>query len=282
MKYDAWGNCTVCNSDGTPNTSSTFIGNINPFRYRGYYWDKELGLYYLHSRYYDPAICRFISLDDVDYLTPDTLGGLNLYSYCNNNPIMYADPSGCLAISTLILLLCVGAGAIAGGTYAGSVAYNSGMRDWELVGWTVAGAVAGAVVGGIVGYYTGPIAADLFSSGALAFAGGLGSTGLALSGSVAGTLVAVGALGLTTVGALTGSGFIMFAKTSRQSGKSTASNKPSWVNERMIDPSKSAQQNATDILNWKYGLGNWHKGPGTEFNKIVKWIERYLRYYRGW
>ena len=52
--YNAWGNCTVCNSDGTPNTSSTFIGNITPFRYRGYYWDKDLGLYYLHSRYYAP------------------------------------------------------------------------------------------------------------------------------------------------------------------------------------------------------------------------------------
>ena len=37
-----------------------------------------------------------------------------------------------------------------------------------------------------------------------------------------------------------------------------------------------------DILEWKYGPGNWPKGPGTEYNKIVKWIERYLRYYRGW
>ncbi|MBQ3572411.1 MAG: hypothetical protein IJA15_06260 [Clostridia bacterium] len=43
-RYNAWGNCTVCNSDGTPNTSTDFIGNINPFRYRGYYWDIRRGV----------------------------------------------------------------------------------------------------------------------------------------------------------------------------------------------------------------------------------------------
>ena len=47
---------------------SRHIGNINPFRYRGYYFDRETGLYYLNSRYYDPAICRFINADDVAYL----------------------------------------------------------------------------------------------------------------------------------------------------------------------------------------------------------------------
>ena len=45
--YDAWGNGKVCNASGTENTSSSFIGNINPFRYRGYYYDAETGLYYL-------------------------------------------------------------------------------------------------------------------------------------------------------------------------------------------------------------------------------------------
>lgn len=50
----------------------------------------------------------------------------------------------------------------------------------------------------------------------------------------------------------------------------------------MVDPTKTAQQNAKEILDWKYGPGNWQKGPGTEYNKIVKWIERYLRYYKGW
>ena len=87
-------NCTVCNPDGAVNTSADFIGNMNPFRYRGYYWDRDLQLYHLQTRYYDPAIGRFISPDSYEYLDPKSFGGLNLYCYCYNNPIMYADPSG--------------------------------------------------------------------------------------------------------------------------------------------------------------------------------------------
>ena len=49
----------------------------------------------------------------------------------------------------------------------------------------------------------------------------------------------------------------------------------------MVDPTKTVQQNATDILNRKYGFGNWKKGPKTEYNEIVKWIQRHLMYYRG-
>ena len=70
------------------------MANINPIRYRSYYYDKEIGLYYLNNRYYDPEIMRFISLDDISYLEYDVLGGLNLWTYCNNNPIMYVDPDG--------------------------------------------------------------------------------------------------------------------------------------------------------------------------------------------
>ena len=92
--YDAWGNHKVYNPDGTENTNTAFIGNINPIRYRGYYYDSESGLYYLMSRYYDPSIGQFISPDTSDYLAPDTIGGVDLYAYCNNNPIMYVDPTG--------------------------------------------------------------------------------------------------------------------------------------------------------------------------------------------
>ena len=62
-EYDAWGGCKVCNADGSENTSETFIGNINPFRYKSYYYDSETKLYYLISRYYDPETGRFISPD---------------------------------------------------------------------------------------------------------------------------------------------------------------------------------------------------------------------------
>jgi RHS repeat-associated protein len=94
--YDAWGNCKVFNSYGEEDIDGSTIGNINPFRYRGYYYDTETGLYYLNARYYDPQTCRFISADTLSILdeTMAQVNGLNLYMYCNNNPVMDVDPSG--------------------------------------------------------------------------------------------------------------------------------------------------------------------------------------------
>jgi len=97
-RYDGWGKQKVMNPDGSENESSTFLGNINPFRYRGYYYDIETGLYYLKTRYYDPEIGRFITIDDISYLAPDTINGLNLYAYCGNNPIKYVDRLGNMPI----------------------------------------------------------------------------------------------------------------------------------------------------------------------------------------
>ena len=89
--YDAYGNCSVI--------TNSLVGLMNPFRYRGYYYDSDLGLYYLQSRYYDPQTGRFINADDVSYLDPETIHGLNLYAYCLNNPVMYVDPVGHFVIS---------------------------------------------------------------------------------------------------------------------------------------------------------------------------------------
>lgn len=115
--YDAWGNHKVLNADGTENTDATFVGNINPIRYRSYYYDTETGLYYLQSRYYDPEVGRFISMDDINYLDPETIGGTNLYAYCLNNPVKYIDLTGnfpWLALLIFAGVLIVGGGAIGG------------------------------------------------------------------------------------------------------------------------------------------------------------------------
>ena len=88
--YDAWGNFTTTYHNGATSSS---IAAKNPYRYRGYYYDSETGLYYLRSRYYDPNVGRFINADG--YIsTGQGLTGYNMYAYCNNNPVMYVDPNG--------------------------------------------------------------------------------------------------------------------------------------------------------------------------------------------
>ncbi|MBQ7857502.1 MAG: RHS repeat-associated core domain-containing protein [Oscillospiraceae bacterium] len=93
--YDAWGACTVsydATATATGETEPINIATVNPFRYRSYYFDTETGLYYLQSRYYDPALGRFISADVM--LDTATVIGFNLFAYCGNNPIMHVDPMG--------------------------------------------------------------------------------------------------------------------------------------------------------------------------------------------
>ena len=151
-KYDAYGK--VVKEEG----NSELI-EINSYLYKGYYYDKETSLYYCNSRYYDPEVKRFISIDDISYLDIETIGGINLYAYCMNNPIMYADPSGHFAISLTMLGLIIGAvvGATAGGIVAYNIAKDHGAEGWELFGWTMAGIVGGGVIGGALGAGVGAI-----------------------------------------------------------------------------------------------------------------------------
>ena len=90
-KYDAWGKCQTTVVDST----ATEIATLNPFRYRSYYLDTETGFYFLKTRYYDPEIGRFMTIDDISYLDPNSINGLNLYAYCGNNPINRYDSAGC-------------------------------------------------------------------------------------------------------------------------------------------------------------------------------------------
>ena len=92
--YDAWDNHKVVSANGTTITSSTHIGNVNPFRYRGYYYDTETGLYFLQTRYYDPEVGRFLNRDSVSYAAPEKIDGLNLYAYCLNNPMGLINNGG--------------------------------------------------------------------------------------------------------------------------------------------------------------------------------------------
>ena len=143
--YDAWGNHVVLNPNGTTNTSTSFIGNINPIRYRGYYYDVETQLYWVSSRYYSPELCRWISPDSIEYLDPSSINGLNLYAYCGNNPVMYSDGSGHFPV--LALLIGIGFGALFGGAFAGISSYNQGNRGKALIGDILGGALIGGALG---------------------------------------------------------------------------------------------------------------------------------------
>ncbi len=142
-QYDAYGKHKVINHTGDN------IGNINPFRYRGYYFDVETGWYYLNARYYSPTMGRFISPDKLSILdeTRSQINGLNLYMYCGDNPVMNVDPSGYFIFS--ILAVVIGAAIGATVSAATNIVSQGIQNGWNNINW---GEVAwNAVIGGIGG-----------------------------------------------------------------------------------------------------------------------------------
>ena len=91
-EYDAWGNIV---------SSSGRLAEINPLRYRGYYYDNETGFYYLQSRYYDPANRRFINADCYTCTNNSNEIACNMFTYCYNNPIIYHDSCGTEPVETI-------------------------------------------------------------------------------------------------------------------------------------------------------------------------------------
>ncbi|WP_134219971.1 RHS repeat-associated core domain-containing protein [Pelotomaculum sp. FP] len=91
--YDPWGK------------QISYTGTLDkpqPFRYAGYYFDEETGLYYLKSRYYSPTLGRFLTKDSIEYIKYGNPQTLNLYTYAENNPISNIDPNGEGILSTIV------------------------------------------------------------------------------------------------------------------------------------------------------------------------------------
>ena len=192
--YDAWGNHIVTPTD----EAYSELSQLNPFRYRGYYYDTETNLYYLKTRYYDPEVGRFITIDDLSYLDPDTINGLNLYAYCGDNPVMAVDPngaswssfwssvgnwfkdnwakvvSGIAIVAGVVTMFIPGAQVVSGlllsagvssliGGYANEAAGGSFLGGW--IGGLISGimsAIPGLnIIGGMVGGMLGNIATGL-------------------------------------------------------------------------------------------------------------------------
>ena len=242
--YDAWGNVLTATENGSYNYAA-----LNPLRYRGYYYDSETGFYYLQSRYYDPMLKRFLSADK--YLsTGHGFLGFNAFAYCINNPLRFIDESG----------------------------NEEGVLEWwAATMWWLCGADGPIPIGDII-----------YAGGAVI----LFVVDLALVEEVAETPSSTLSQAKTDSKTKTPSKTASSStpadpnnnnnkkkNESRRSEKEKASDRPSWVDPTDVDPNLSPQQNATRMLNDKYGIGNWKKGPGSEFSQIVKWIQRCLRYY---
>ena len=168
--YDAWGVHTVSGS------LATTVGAVNPFRYRSYFYDVETGLYYLKTRYYDPEICRFINMDAIEYADHETINGLNLYAYCNNNPVMGCDPDGtwnwknfwkggATAAIAVAMTVAVVASAGAVGAIVGVGAASVGLSATAVSTAVTVATVSTYVVAGGVGLFGASDAIESFSDG---------------------------------------------------------------------------------------------------------------------
>lgn len=197
---------SVTDANGTAITDSNHIANVNSLRYRGYYYDSETGLYYLQSRYYDPAVKRFINADDSNILLDDQSNILqyNLFAYCFDNPVNMHDEDEHYAASLTKQALSLGATM---STLLLALKLLGLSNAWNVTGWVILGAVA-AITVGVVGY-------KIYKS----------------------------------------SKSKKQRKLQKKSGKEKANDAPDWAKRQRYDPNKSADRNARDMLDKKYGRG---------------------------
>ena len=187
-KYDAWGACAVSVESTASTLEKKVVRTLNPFRYRGYYFDTETGFYYLQSRYYNPQWGRFLNADGYVNANGDLIG-YNMYAYCSNNPVMYVDPTG--ESATLVVLAILATSFLTGVI---SAVFNLGEESSSNPSMTQAEAIGALAEGFITGFSLGLAASILAATGATggcvigiyAIAGGVGS----LMGSVTYSLIA--------------------------------------------------------------------------------------------
>ena len=164
--YNAWGK-----PESTTGTLATTIGEYNPFRYKGYHFDSDTGMYYCRTRYYVPDWCRWLCGDDFYFIKTDDLKSTNLFAYCQNDPINKQDESGCFAwLIAIILIGCTVAGATLGGLKANKDAKDAGKSRKEVIIDTIKGVFIGASFGLAAG-------GAIVATGAV-FAGAFGATSI--------------------------------------------------------------------------------------------------------
>ena len=237
--YDSWGNTvSILDNDvnGNEITDPNNIGIINQIRYRGYYLDTETGYYYLMSRYYNPEIGRFLNTDDFDLI------------YCSEDSL------------------------IENNLYAYCLNNAVNMIDGDgCFAATVSTVVVAVIAVLIFSILLTPILIGNILVNCDSF--DCDSSDLEISMSIECKFAVAFSLGL--VPSLI-NGCILFAKQSKQSKKERSTDVPSWISAFPPDPNENSHNYAKRILDSKYGKGNWKKGPGSEYNKIVKHAQRSL------
>ena len=174
-KYDAYGKVekTIIENNN--------VSKYNPFIYKGYYYDEETELYYCNTRYYSPEIGRWISIDDVGYLDPKSINGLNLYCYCMNDPISYCDPSGHFTIAALLISIGISLVFEVIEDIMGDGKLGGDKDGWDYLGAGIAG-FFGGLGGGLVaqaifsvtgGLVDAAISGDLVKNGFLSTMGSI-------------------------------------------------------------------------------------------------------------
>ena len=158
--YDAWGNPL-----STTGTMADTLGKLNPFRYRGYIYDTETGLYYLGSRYYNPETGRFINADSINLITATPNSATwdkNLFSYCDNNPIIRADSAG----GFWHIVVGAAGGALLSGVVQIACNVIEGKSLTSGLGLALlAGAASGALTASGVGVIGSAIGSGIISAG---------------------------------------------------------------------------------------------------------------------
>ena len=153
--YDAWGRV----SENSTDKDTQNIAEINPIRYRGYYYDSETGLYYVNSRYYDPAVKRFVNSDDSSIVLDDQgkISQYNLFAYCFNNPANMEDKDGEAAANIIGGIV----GGVAGAALGVLLAKRLGLTGWKKWALISAATVGGAALGAFLGPYVARLAKSM-------------------------------------------------------------------------------------------------------------------------